>query len=454
MAGHRTCDEFARAARVRHAAPGAGLPAIEPGMPVPAGTGMTRRSLLLRGAGLAALTVFGGRMLGPEAFGEGVAAAAAAGPDRPAIVSVFLSGGVDGIALLAPVTDPRYVPRLRPSLYVDPAATLPLTGTDDLRWHPSAGAFKALHDTGRLTVFPAIGYEHANGSHFTSRHFYEVGETDPNAPTGWLGRYLDLVGEDHNPVQGFTVGTTLSPSLATARVAVAAAETPEAYDFTTPGIEAGPFKDELVRAHAELGTLTSADPVLGPARAMHRDSADLRVALQRELPGGAAAYDDNRLARRLRDAARLLGAGLPIRCLAIDGHADFDTHAGQRDTFARQVDEAGRALAAFQADLEARGIADRVLTLVWSEFGRRPEENGSAGTDHGAGGVGFLLGTRVRGGLVGEFPGLHALDGEGNLLPTTDFRALYASILEQWLDQDARDVIPGAAGFARYRLLR
>ncbi len=194
--------------------------------------------------------------------------------------------------------------------------------------------------------------------------------------------------------------------------------------------------------------------MLGPARERFRDAADLRRTLATPLPGGSVAYPDNRLGDRLRDTARLLGAGLPIRAAAVDAHADFDTHAGQSGTFPEQIDGCGRALAAFQADLEARGLAGRVLTLVWSEFGRRPEENGSGGTDHGAGGVAFVIGTRVRGGIVGEFRGLNALDEEGNLLPSTDFRALYSSVLEQWLQHDAAAVIPGADGFARYGLLR
>ncbi|MDO8186279.1 DUF1501 domain-containing protein [Conexibacter sp. JD483] len=421
--------------------------------PPPAGSRLTRRSLLLGGAGLA-LTVFGGRLLAPQAFAEGIAGAAQAAPGAPVIVSVFLSGGVDGIALLPPVADPRYTPALRPSLWVDPASTLPLQGSSALRWHPAAGAFKQLHDSGRLTLFPAIGYEHANGSHFTSRHFYEVGATDPDGATGWLGRWLDRVGEDHNPVQGFTVGPTLSPALATGRVAVAAAEAPSAYTFETPGVFGGGWQQELLRGHERLGQLTSADPVLGPARERHRDAADLRRTLATPLQSGAVAYPDNRLGDRLRDTARLLGAGLPIRAAALDAHADFDTHAGQDGVFGEQVAGCGAALAAFQADLEARGLGDRVLTLVWSEFGRRPEENGSGGTDHGAGGVAFLIGTRVRGGLVGEFRGLGALDEEGNLLPSSDFRALYASVLEQWLGHDAAAVIPGADGFARYALLR
>jgi uncharacterized protein (DUF1501 family) len=113
------------------------------------------------------------------------------------------------------------------------------------------------------------------------------------------------------------------------------------------------------------------------------------------------------------------------------------------------------SLLAFQRDLEARGLADRVLIHVWSEFGRRGAENGSGGTDHGAAGVGFLIGTRAKGKMVGEFPGLaKGLDDDGNVVATTDFRAVYASLLEQWLGMDAGAVIPNAASFARPALVK
>ena len=109
---------------------------------------------------------------------------------------------------------------------------------------------------------------------------------------------------------------------------------------------------------------------------------------------------------------------------------------------------------AFQRDLEARGIADRVLVHVWSEFGRRAQENGSNGTDHGAAGVGFLVGSRTAGTMIGEFPGLARLDADGNLRATSDFRGLYAALLEDWLGADAEAILPGVRGFARPRILR
>ncbi len=140
----------------------------------------------------------------------------------------------------------------------------------------------------------------------------------------------------------------------------------------------------------------------------------------------------------------MLGAGLPIRCAALSAPGSFDTHDSQADSFDSDIAITADSIAAFQADLEARGLADRVITLVWSEFGRRPEENDS-GTDHGAAGAGFVVGTQVRGEMIGEFPGLAQLDADDNVRNTSDFRGLYCSIIEQWFGVDAGAVIPDAA---------
>jgi uncharacterized protein (DUF1501 family) len=151
----------------------------------------------------------------------------------------------------------------------------------------------------------------------------------------------------------------------------------------------------------------------------------------------------------------MLAAGLPIKCVALTAPGAYDTHAAQAAPLATGLTQTSDTLLAFQRDLEQRGIADRVLTLVWSEFGRRAGENGSAGTDHGAAGVGFLIGTRASGKLIGEYPGLQGgLDGQGNLVPTADFRGVYASLLEQWFGQDASQIIPDAQAFARIPVVR
>jgi uncharacterized protein (DUF1501 family) len=144
----------------------------------------------------------------------------------------------------------------------------------------------------------------------------------------------------------------------------------------------------------------------------------------------------------------MLAAGVPIRCVAIDAPGGFDTHSNQAGSLGDDIQVFGDALLAFQRDLESRGIAGRVLTQVWSEFGRRPEQN-DTGTDHGAGGVAFVVGTNAKGQQIGEFPGLAALDEGDNLRATADFRSVYCSLLEQWFGVDAAPIIPGASSFAR-----
>lgn len=454
------CDDFTRAQRRRAAAgaaaqAGRGLPAIEPGMPLPAGTGLTRRDVLVRSAGLA-LAVYGADRFGLETFEAGIADAAAA-PAQPVLVSIFLPGGIDSLSVLAPTGDPAYSPTLRPTLRLDEAGTLPVAGRDDLRWHPGAAALKQLHDAGKASIAPAIGYDGPNQSHFTSRHFWEVGALDVAGRTGWMGRYLDLVGQSDNPIQGLSLDSRLSPSLATTQVAVAAASSPSSYTFASPNVATPAIKDGMLDAFGRLGALPTSDPVLAQARQAQTNADGLRRQLATPIAASAAAYPaSNTLATRLKSLAGLLGAGLPIRCVTVNANGGYDTHSSQATALQTNLKSTCEAIAAFQADLEARGaaLADRVLIHLWSEFGRRPRENGSNGTDHGAAGASFVVGTRSSGQAVGEFPGLGTLDPGGNLRATSDFRAVYCALLEQWLGVDAAAVIPGAARFARPVLVR
>jgi uncharacterized protein (DUF1501 family) len=147
----------------------------------------------------------------------------------------------------------------------------------------------------------------------------------------------------------------------------------------------------------------------------------------------------------------MVDGGLQLKVVAIES-GGYDTHADQLSSLPGDLAEIGNSLRAFQRDLEARGIQDRVLVHVWSEFGRRPEENGS-GTDHGAAGTGFLIGSKAKGEMVGEFPGLAELDEDDNLRNTADFRGVYCALLEQWLGVDAAQIIPNASAFTRPTLV-
>ena len=442
MASH--CSGFTRSQLMRQslARPGAGLPDIEPGMPMPAGTGLSRRSLLLRGAGLA-LAVYGADKLVPQAFEEGIAEAATL-PDQPVLVSIFMSGGADGLNILAPTEDPAYR-SLRPTIGLDTASTLPVTGSDTLRWHPAAAGLRTLHDAGKVAIAPAIGYDHPNQSHFTSRHFWEVGQLSTSAATGWLGRYLDLHGQVNNPIQGLSMDSQLSPTLATNTVAVAAASSPSTYRFDSQNVWDNRVKTPMLNALGALGAVPAADPITAQARQAQANSALLRTQLASAPTTGGVGYPNTQFAGKLRNVGRMLGAGMPLRCVTMSAAGGYDTHSDQATTLQNNLQATSDAIAAFQADLETRGRADRVLVHLWSEFGRRPQQN-DTGTDHGAGGVSFVIGTRANGGFIGEHPGLGTLDDEDNLRITSDFRDLYRALLEQWLGADSAAIIPGTAG--------
>ena len=196
-------------------------------MPLPAGTGLTRRRFVIGSLG-AALAVYGGSQLGLRAFEEGIAAAAT-GPAAPILVSVFLEGGADGLSVLSPQGDPLYT-KLRPDSSRSPAAPRSPRTTASTGIRRSAGCSSSTRRR-RSRCCPAVGYTHPDQSHFTSRHYWEVGATEANLRTGWLGRYLDRVGKKDNPLQGLSLDDTLAPALATAKVPVASISGPDQYDF-------------------------------------------------------------------------------------------------------------------------------------------------------------------------------------------------------------------------------
>jgi uncharacterized protein (DUF1501 family) len=451
------CGDFSRAHLLRRAVAeaGQGLPAIEPGMPLPAGTGMTRRTFVSGVAGLA-VAVYGAGALGPRIFDEGIANAATSGADSRVLVSIFMDGGADALSILFPAGEAQYR-TLRPTLGLDANSGTAFAGDTRLRWHPAAASLATLHAESKLTVFPAIGYTSPDFSHFTSRHYWEVGATEVGLRTGWLGRYLDRTGAGDNPLQGLSLGLGLSPLLATTRVPVAATLGPRNYQFRPRGTPRGQFRSSMVDELGNLGRAhaSSRDPALRQAGRVALQSNQLRhqlEALSVDDPG-TAGYPPGWNALPL--LAQMLGAGLPIRCVALSAPGAYDTHANQPNALADGLKLTADSLLAFQRDLERRGLADRVLVHVWSEFGRRAKENGSLGTDHGAAGIGFLMGTRASGTTIGEFPGLaNGLDQYGNVKATSDFRGIYSALLEQWLGTDADGIIPKAKSFARPILVR
>ena len=237
-----------------------------------------------------------------------------------------------------------------------------------------------------MSVMPAVGYEHPDQSHFVSRHFYEVGALDPALGTGWLGRYLDRVGSPDNPLQGLALDSSLAPALAAGRVPVAAVDTPTDYNFWARDVW-GDVDALMLDASARIGAAhargeSALAQVAGAA--MHTGALRTQLAPLRPGEDGAPAFaspvaypvsEESDFPERLAALAQMLAIGLPLRCVAITAPGDYDTHANQVEVLGEPLKLTCDALAAFQRDLEARGLADRVLVHVWSEFGRRAAEN-------------------------------------------------------------------------------
>jgi uncharacterized protein (DUF1501 family) len=378
------------------------------------------------------------------------------------LVSVFLDGGADALSMLFPAEDPLYR-KLRPRLALAPTQGVPFTEDPRLRWHPALTPFATLHAEGKVTTMPGIGYADPNQSHFTSRHFWEVGALDERLVTGWMGRFLDRYGAKDNPLQGLALDWGLQPALATKTVPVASIDGPDRFDFWARGVW-GDVQERMLDAIGLLGGVaTRGDAGLEQATDAARQTAQLYAELSpfRKKDGEAKGFGspvaypggDDAFPRRLAGLAAMLAAGLPLRCVALTAPGAYDTHDSQPGELTAGLKLTADSLFAFQRDLEARGLADRVLVHVWSEFGRRAEEN-SEGTDHGAAGLGLLIGTRAAGRMIGEFPGLDSLDEHGNLRATSDFRAVYAALLEQWLGTDAAGIVPDAGRFVRPQLVK
>jgi uncharacterized protein (DUF1501 family) len=446
MSRHRACDDFHRSSeQVRRDYLG--------------GPALTRRQIL--GAGLGAgLALYGAKAMPVERVFEAAAAEAAAAPDAPVLVSVFLPGGVDLLDTLVPLHDYGRYADLHPKLKI---AGVPLGGAV-FGVHPSlaqglGGGLKGLFERGKIGFLPGIDYANPDLSHFHSRHFWETGLITADTAPGWLGRWLDRAGGRDNPLQGLSMGWGLSPVMRSVRAPAAAVSSPGDAGFWIRDVWGEPY-DEAMTAYGRLGRARGGSHALRASRTAARLAKGVADRLEpyREQDGvdplaSTIAYPaESDFGERLRYLAAMISKPLGIRVASIEADADFDTHDNQSE-LTDLLGEVSECLAAFQADLEARGLSDRVLTLVWSEFGRRPEENDS-GTDHGAGGLAWVQGDRALGGVHSDYPDLNRLDRDDNLQVTIDFRRVYSSLLEQHLGTDAAGVIPRAGGFGRVTLVR
>ena len=447
MNQHRACDDFHRSSeRLRRDYLG--------------GPPLTRRQVLGLGVG-GGMALYLSQAMPVQRVLEAAAADAAAAPNAPVLVSVFLPGGVDLLDTLVPLHDYGRYADLHPRLKVE--GGLPL-GSTGLGLHPSlargvGGGIKGLYERGKIGFLPGIDYANPDLSHFHSRHFWETGLiTDRGAP-GWLGRWLDRAGGRDNPLQGVSMGYGLSPVIRSGRAPVAAVASPGDAGFWIRGVW-GDAYDEAMATYGRLGKLRGGGRALAASREAARLAKQVADRLEPyaehdgvdPLASTVPYPEDSEFGTRLRYLAALISKPLGIRVADVHADGDFDTHDNQGELGLLLAD-VSECLSAFQADLEARGVSQRTLMLVWSEFGRRPEEN-DTGTDHGAGGLAWVQGDRALAGVHSDYPDLGRLDEHDNLRVTIDFRRVYSSLLEQHLGSDASAVIPRAGAFGRVALVR
>ena len=367
------------------------------------------------------------------------------GPTEGVLVVILLGGGNDGLNTAVPTDNGTYYD-LRGPTAIQPAQALAIAPGVGL--HPALGTIKAHYDVGRLAVVQGAGYNPPDLSHFTSMAYVMSGLPLPlSGPpaSGWLGRYLDgLSAGDANPLLGVGVGSSVPLHLKGTRTA--ATGLPDKAD-SLPGADRADAVDarrcgrgRAVRGHGHrLG-------VWGDALA-HAASDSMRLAGQ-VWPSYQADLPSAPLTRKMVVAARLINADLGIRVVGL-GYGDFDQHADLLTDHGANLSNLDAAVNAFYRELSPT-MDPRVTIVTFSEFGRRPKANTSAGVDHGSAQTMLVLGSQVNGGVHGALPALTALDRDGNMVPTVDYRSVYATVLDSWLKADADGIL--SAGYSRLPL--
>ncbi|MEZ5963835.1 MAG: DUF1501 domain-containing protein [Planctomycetota bacterium] len=385
------------------------------------------------------------------------ASAPAAGVGDRAVVAIQVEGGWDYLSALVPAGHWAYQ-EARPNLRIPRSAVLDVEAGWDWYWHPSLWPFRDLYNRGDLAIVENVGYPTPDLSHFESIKKWHAGDPTVGAfHSGWMGRYLSTAYTGLSPLPALDIEPYPSPVFAGYRVpAVLDAGTLNLnFDWNSPEDSAvGRLALEAGTAYSEMVETGLVGEVAARAAHAHRFANALRELGRSYAP--RASYPNTGLAQELQLAARYLSAGVPIQVFHLKT-SGFDTHSLQaqrndpaQGLFASLIGDLSAAVKAFLDDMSAWGRANDVVVLLYSEFGRRVSENGALGTDHGHGSVMFLAGAPVVGGRYGQTPDLAALHrpNESYYIPfdarSTDFRRVYATILERWF-QVASDPILGGS---------
>ncbi len=391
---------------------------------------LTRRELLAKGT-MIAVGLSTPRWLAAVAHGDLIRAAGGRKVDPDNILVVCqLSGGNDGLNTVVPFADPLYA-KARPTLALKGDEVLHLNDTMGL--HPTMGGLATLYKEGKVAIVQNVGYPNPNRSHFKSMDIWQSASPDAKLPFGWIGRSMDerLAQQMYNPVACVGLSTERPLALQAKDASIPCFASLADIKSLVGNADAEKLLRQIQGRDAEQGSAirTIQDANRAALDAMNMLNAKLDSAKPKQT------YGENGFGRGFAQISQLLMASPQTRVVYFS-HGGFDTHSRQKDAHAKLMQEFSDAVLAFQREMEAAGLDKKVTLLVFSEFGRRVEENGSLGTDHGEAAPMFLIGSRVKGGFHGPNPDLANLS-RGDVPWKTDFRSVYATTLENWLGNDA-----------------
>ena len=364
------------------------------------------------------------------------ASAAAIGKGKILVV-VQLSGGNDALNTLVPFTNGAYY-NARPTLAIGKKDVLNLN--DSVGLNPALKPMMSLWDNGELALVQGVGYPNPNRSHFESMAIWHTGDPKARETEGWIGKIAEVYGD---PFCATNIGGTTPLALRGSDIILPSIASIDRFQF-----KIAPEAQTAFNTILETPLMGRAETMRGATRQMLSDIDRVQKGIGKYKAG--AAYPEEKFAVSLREIARLIAADLGQRVF-YTSLGGFDTHAGQPVDHPELLGALSSGLSAFRSDLEKQGRSDDVVVIGFSEFGRRLAENASAGTDHGKAGLMFALGKGVKGGLYGAYPDLEKLD-DGDPVMTTDFRQVYATALDKWLNIPSCDIL--GAKFAPMNFLK
>ena len=355
---------------------------------------------------------------------------------RERILVVFeMSGGNDGLNTVVPYANDIYY-RLRPRIGIRPERVRKID--EHFGFNPGMSGFERLYKDGRLAIVHGCGYDQPSFSHFASMAFWHTAAPNSGEETGWIGRLADVLRPEGDP--GYVVNIAATQSLAVR----SRRQVPIVFDDPERFVRQAPFEERGL-----IDRDTPSDTDRNPTRRYLHEIAQSARESSARVRDACARYrtpvDYGLVTLDLPKVAALIAAGMPTRLYYVSYRNNaFDTHVQQVDPHQRMLTYVSDSVAGFLRDIERLGRADDVVLMAFSEFGRRVLENANLGTDHGTAGPIFLAGKPVRGGQYGEPPDLAGRTADDNLVHTTDFRRVYATVSDGWLGlQDSADVLKG-----------